>query len=212
MKTNGCCNAVCKEMIDELLEVNRIWKNDYDNLKQENGRLKALLRMENTGNMDDGMIEFGKGLDRGSGDCLQQRSGEDFQKTIENIRILEEQLQHLKNKCEREREEKQREILKNENLKSKLAENEEVTFQLHQTIDVLQKKIKTEEITKTNIWGGCNCEQKRKARLMGRGAFPRNEHGFTGYKDERDSMTTEYQQSKNIMVTHGQFDPFFPIF
>ncbi|XP_066927315.1 uncharacterized protein [Clytia hemisphaerica] len=112
-----------------------------------------------------------------------------IQCAVADIEKMKEQIRSFKEQYEREREEKEKEKSKNKNLKRKLAENEEVTFQLHQRIDMLEKKIKKMERTD-------KVEQQRKADLMGRGAFPRNELGFTGYKDERDSMAPRYQQQQ----------------
>jgi len=114
-----------------------------------------------------------------------------IQCAVADIEKMKEQIRSFKEQYEREREEKEKEKSKNKNLKRKLAENEEVTFQLHQRIDMLEKKMKKMERTD-------KVEQQRKAELMGRGAFPRNELGFTGYKDERDSMAPRYQQQQQL--------------
>ena len=45
-------------------------------------------------------------------------------------------------------------------------ENEDVTFQLHQRIDNLEKKMKMEREAQMNPLDICNCEQQRKVIFL----------------------------------------------
>jgi len=125
-----------------------------------------------------------------------QRAEGYTQCAVTDIERMKEQIRTFKSQYEWEREEKEKEISKSKNLKRKLTENEEITFHLHQRIDNLEKKLRKAENDRTSSsWATCaSCEQQRKAELMRRDVFPRNEHHFTGYKEERDSMSPNVQQ------------------